>query len=221
MSETTDPTNRLKLIELYASVQGESTHVGRPCTFIRLTGCHLRCTWCDSTYTFKGGSWWSLEKILARVAELGPRLVEVTGGEPLLQNASIPLMRALLDEGYEVLLETSGASKIDLVPEGVQIIMDLKPPDSGEEGRNIWENLDHLDARDELKFVIASRRDYEWSRDVVRSRQLEGRLSLLFSPAWGLLEPRELVDWIMEDGLDVRFQIQMHKVVWPAAERGV
>ena len=221
MSSTELQGPRLKLIELYASVQGESTHVGRPCTFIRLSGCHLRCTWCDSTYTFKGGDWWTFEQILSRVAELGPRLVEVTGGEPLLQKNCIPLMQALIDQGYEVLLETSGASDISEVPDGVRIIMDLKPPDSGEEKRNIWENLDHLDSEDELKFVIASRRDYEWSREVVRVRGLEGRLSLLFSPAWGLIEPRELVDWIMEDRIDVRFQLQIHKVLWPSAERGV
>jgi 7-carboxy-7-deazaguanine synthase len=221
MSQADVQSPRLKLIELYASVQGESTHVGRPCTFIRLTGCHLRCTWCDSTYTFQGGDWWSLDQILDRVSELGPRLVEVTGGEPLLQKSCIPLLQALIDKGYEVLLETSGASDISQVPDGVHIIMDLKPPGSGEEGRNLWENLDHLDADDELKFVIASRGDYEWSRNVVHERGLEGRLSLLFSPVWGQVEPRDLVDWIMEDQIDVRFQLQIHKVVWPAAERGV
>ena len=158
---------------------------------------------------------------MTKVAELGPRLVEVTGGEPLLQKGCVPLMQALLDANYEVLLETSGASDVSNVPDGVQIIMDLKPPDSGEESKNIWENLDHLDASDEIKFVIATRRDYEWSRDVVRERGLSSQYSVLFSPVWGQLEPRELVDWIMEDGLDVRFQLQLHKVVWPAAERGV
>ena len=221
MSSSPERPTRLKLIELYASVQGESTHVGRPCTFIRLVGCHLRCTWCDSTYTFKGGDWWDLDQIMNQVAELGPRLVEVTGGEPLLQKGCVPLMQALLDANYEVLLETSGASDVSTVPDGVQIIMDLKPPDSGEESKNIWENLEHLDASDEIKFVIASRRDYEWSRDVVLQRGLTALHSVLFSPVWGQLEPRILVDWIMEDGLDVRFQLQLHKVVWPAAERGV
>ena len=130
-------------------------------------------------------------------------------------------MQALLDRGQEVLLETSGACDVSVVPDGVCIIMDLKPPDSGEEGKNIWENLSHLDSSDEIKFVIASRRDYEWARDVVRYRELEGRYNLLFSPSWDQVEPRELVDWIMQDGLDVRFQLQIHKVVWPAAERGV
>jgi 7-carboxy-7-deazaguanine synthase len=214
-------SRRLKLIELYASVQGESTHVGRPCTFVRLAGCHLRCTWCDSTYTFKGGDWWTQDEILDRVLELGPKLVQITGGEPLLQKNSIPLMQALLDRGCEVLLETSGASDISKVPDGVCIIMDLKPPDSGEESRNIWDNIHHLDDADEIKFVIASRGDYEWSRNVVRGRGLEGRFTVLFSPAWDQVDPKDLVDWIMADGLDVRFQLQIHKVIWPAAERGV
>ena len=221
MTQSEESVDRLRLTEVYASVQGESTHVGRPCTFVRLTGCHLRCTWCDSTYTFKGGDWWTLNEVMSKVADLGVRLVQITGGEPLLQKNCIPLVQGLIDRGYEVLLETSGATDIAQVPEGVCIIMDLKPPDSGEVERNIWGNLDHLDADDEVKFVIASRGDYEWSRDVVRSRLLEGRLSVLFSPAWGLVEPRNLVDWIMADGLNVRFQLQIHKIVWPAAERGV
>ena len=163
MSSSQERPTRLKLIELYASVQGESTHVGRPCTFIRLVGCHLRCTWCDSTYTFKGGDWWDLDQIMNQVAELGPRLVEVTGGEPLLQKGCVPLMQALLDANYEVLLETSGASDVSTVPDGVQIIM----VEAARFRRRIEEYLKNLEhgffGRNQVRDCL--RRDYEWSRD--------------------------------------------------------
>lgn len=212
---------RIRITEVYASVQGESTHVGKPCVFVRLTGCPLRCTWCDSEFTFTGGEVRHLDEVVAEAHGYGIHTVEVTGGEPLIQPTAIPLMAELLALGHEVLLETSGAVSIAAVPDGVHIIMDLKCPDSGEEGRNLWSNLDLLRPKDEVKYVIASRRDYEWARDVVRKHGLDARCPQLFSPAWGSVEPTELVAWILEDRLPVRFQLQLHKVLWPADARRV
>lgn len=212
---------RLRLIELYASVQGESLWAGVPCVFVRLAGCNLRCTWCDSTWTFTGGEHRSIDAVLDEVQAMGIRLVEVTGGEPLAHRQSIPLMEGLLARGHEVLLETSGSLDIAPVPEGVHIIMDLKAPDSGEVGANRWENLPLLRAKDNLKIVLASRRDYEWAREVVREHGLERVLPVFFSPAWGLLEPVELARWLVEDRLQVRMQLQLHKLLWPPETRGV
>jgi 7-carboxy-7-deazaguanine synthase len=220
----------LRVTEIYASVQGESTHVGKPCVFVRLTGCNLRCTWCDSVFTFTGGVHRDLDGIVAETHAFGIRTVEITGGEPLVQRGAVPLMQRLVDLGHDVLLETSGSRSIAAVPKPVHIILDLKPPDSGEERANLWENLPLLEPKDEVKFVIASRRDYEWSRAVVAEHRLSERLAVLFSPAhdqppiagrWGPVAPKDLVAWILEDHLDVRLQLQVHKVVWPPDERGV
>lgn len=212
----------VRLIEVYTSVQGESTWVGVPCVFVRFAGCNLRCTWCDSTWTFKGGERRSIADVVEQVVATGIPVVEVTGGEPLVHKAAVPLMQALLDRGLTVLLETSGSRDIAAVPAGVHIILDLKPPDSGEERANLWSNIPLLQKKDEVKFVIASRRDYEWSRDATRAHALHARAgAVLFSPAYGHVEPRDLVAWILEDRLPVRFQLQMHKQVWPPDERGV
>lgn len=212
----------LRVIEIYASVQGESTFVGVPCVFVRLAGCNLRCTWCDSEYTFTGGTHVALDDILEQVAKTGIPLVELTGGEPLVHRNAIPLMQALVDRGHTVLLETSGSRDIGEVPGAVHVILDLKPPDSGEVAANLWSNIPKLKPKDEVKFVIASRRDFEWARDRVRELHLDRVAgAVLFSPVWGAIEPKDLVAWILEAALPVRFQLQVHKVVWPAAERGV
>jgi 7-carboxy-7-deazaguanine synthase len=212
---------RLRVIEVYASVQGESTHAGRPCVFIRLAGCNLRCTWCDSEFTFTGGTHRTIDEIVSEVAGMGIALVELTGGEPLVHRQAIVLIARLQDHGLEVLVETSGSIDIGPVPEGARVIMDLKPPDSGEEASNLWSNLDRLRPGDEVKFVLASRRDYEWSRDVVREHSLNRRVPVLFSPAHGLLDPVDLAEWLVGDKLDVRLQLQLHKHIWPPEARGV
>jgi 7-carboxy-7-deazaguanine synthase len=213
---------RLRVIELYTSVQGESTFVGLPCLFIRLAGCNLRCTWCDSTFTFTGGVHRGVEAVLAEALATEIPLVELTGGEPLVHKAAIPLMQGLLDAGRTVLLETSGSRDISAVPAGVHIILDLKPPDSGEEAANRWENLPLLQKKDEVKFVIASRRDYDWSRDVVLAHRLHEKVgAVLFSAVFGAVDPADLVAWMLADRVPARFQLQLHKVVWPPDARGV
>lgn len=212
---------RLRISEVYASVQGESRWVGLPCTFVRLTGCNLRCTWCDSVFTFKGGEHRSIDAVIADVEALGIPLVEVTGGEPLAQRQCIPLMQRLLERGYEVLLETSGSLDISRVPEGVHVIMDLKPPGSGEAAKNRWQNLDYLQPKDEIKLVLASREDFEWARDRIREHRLSERCPVLVSPVFGSLDPRELVEWTLAERLPVRVQVQLHKVIWPPEARGV
>lgn len=217
----------LRITEIFHSVQGESTRAGEPCTFVRLTGCPLRCVWCDTEYAFHGGERMSLEEIVERVVAVGTPLVEVTGGEPLAHRNAFPLVRMLLDRGFTVLVETSGALDVGPLDPRAHRIMDLKCPGSGESARNLWSNLDHLTVRDEIKFVIADRADYEWSRDVIRSRGLAERVAdgtlgaLLFSPVWGRMEFRDLAQWILEDRLPVRYQIQMHKVIWGANVPGV
>ncbi len=210
---------RLRITEIYPSIQGESRFAGVRCVFVRLTGCNLRCSWCDSEFTFTGGEHRSIDSVVDEAMGFDIPVVEVTGGEPLAQRQAIPLMERLLARGATVLLETSGSLDIGPVPPQVHVIMDLKPPDSGECERNLMSNLDKLLPHHDVKFVLASRRDYEWARDVVRSRSWP--CELLFSPAWGHVEFRDVVDWILEDKLPVRFQLQMHKVVWPADERGV
>ncbi|MCP3978689.1 MAG: radical SAM protein [bacterium] len=211
----------LRVNEIFHSIQGESTHAGRPCVFVRLTGCNLRCVWCDTEYAFHEGRSMSVEQIVEQVERCGTRLVEVTGGEPLLQDETPTLMQALLDRGFEVLLETGGSLPIEGVPSGVKRIVDVKCPGSGEAERNRWENLEHLRGGDELKFVIASRADYDWAVEQIARRGLAGRCPLLFSPVHGDLEPAELADWVTADALDVRVQIQLHKVLWPGVVRGV
>lgn len=212
---------RLKITEIYPSLQGESTHVGKPCVFVRLTGCNLRCTWCDSEFTFSGGTWRSLTEIETEIASFGIKTVEITGGEPLLQPMATTLMRRLLDAGYEVLLETSGSLSIAEVPPEVCVILDLKAPGSGEEAKNLWENLPLLRPHHEIKIVIASRADYEWAREVVERRDLAKIATVLFSPAFGCVSLQDLARWILEDRLPVRFQMQLHKVIWDPAARGV
>lgn len=204
----------LRLTEVFYSLQGEASRIGLPTVFVRMTGCPLRCTWCDTTYSFTGGEAATIESVLAEVAKYPARQVCVTGGEPLAQKDCLPLLTALCDAGYDVSLETSGALDISGVDPRVSRIMDLKAPDSGEAAKNRWENLASLNVRDEIKIVIASRGDYEWARDALREHQLDRLCPVLFSPAQGLIEARSLAEWILEDGLNVRFQLQMHKLLW-------
>jgi 7-carboxy-7-deazaguanine synthase len=212
---------RLRITEIYPSVQGESTHVGKPCVFVRLTGCNLRCRWCDSEFTFTGGTWRPLAEVISEATSFGLHTIEVTGGEPLLQPAAIPLMARLLELGHEVLLETSGSLSIEKVPPEVHVILDLKAPDSGEVEHNHWENLVLLRKHHEIKIVIASRQDYEWAREQIVSRKLHEICTVLISPAWGMLPLQDVARWIVEDRLPVRFQVQLHKVVWDPEARGV
>jgi 7-carboxy-7-deazaguanine synthase len=211
----------LRVNEIFHSIQGESTHAGRPCVFIRLTGCNLRCVWCDTAYAFHEGEPLTVEQVVQRVAAHGCALVELTGGEPLLQPEAIDLMDALLARGHEVLLETGGSLPIESVPEGVRRIVDLKCPGSGEADRNRWENLDALRPGDELKFVIADRADYEWAAGVLAARALNQKATVLFSAVHDRLPSGELARWVLDDRLPVRLQVQMHKLLWPAALRGV
>ncbi len=212
----------LKVNEIYQSIQGESSWAGWPCSFIRLTACDLRCTYCDTAYAFYDGKKRLVSEILAEVLALDCPMVEVTGGEPLLQKNVLPLMTQLCDAGKTVLIETSGAHDIGKIDARVHRIMDLKTPSSGECARNLWSNIEHLEKRDEVKFVIGSREDYEWSREQVRVHRLAERCGcVLFSPIFGKIEPREIVDWIIADKLPVRFQLQMHKFIWPPLQRGV
>ena len=215
-----EPT--LKINEVYESIQGESSWAGERCVFVRLTACDLRCSYCDTEYAFYEGKKRLVSEVLAEVLALDYPLVEITGGEPLLQKNVLPLMTALCDAGRTVLIETSGAHDISKIDPRVHRIMDLKTPGSGECARNLWSNLAHLEKRDEVKFVIGSREDYEWSRDRVREHDLVARCgTVLFSPIFGRIEPREIVEWILADKLPVRFQIQMHKVIWEPRARGV
>jgi 7-carboxy-7-deazaguanine synthase len=208
--------------EIYASIQGESTFAGLPCTFVRLTGCNLRCAWCDTTQAFKGGTRMRREDVRAKALAFNTPLVELTGGEPLLQPGAIPLLTELCDAGRTVLVETSGEADVSRVDRRVHKIMDLKAPGSGESHRNRWSNLEHIGPQDEIKFVLTDRRDYEWMRDTIAEREL-GRLgcTLLASPVWGKLDPKNLVDWVLADGLVVRVQVQLHKVIWGAEAQGV
>jgi len=208
----------LRLTEIFFSLQGEASRAGLPTVFVRLTGCPLRCVWCDTTYSFTGGEPASIESVLAEVAKYPARQVCVTGGEPLAQKECLPLLNALCDAGYDVSLETSGALDITAIDPRVARIMDLKAPDSGECDKNRWENLAFLTPRDEIKIVIASRGDYEWARDLLRARKLDALCPVLLSPAQGLVDPAALANWILADGLNVRFQLQLHKLLWGNAK---
>ncbi len=220
---TTDrfPLMALKINEIFYSIQGESTYAGRPCVFVRLTYCNLRCTYCDTEYAFYRGLERSIDEILEEVSTYRCRLVEVTGGEPLIQRETTQLLERLLEEGYEVLLETSGAWPVEDVPDGVRIIMDLKTPGSGMVASNRWQNLQHLDSDDEIKFVLCDRADYEWARGVIGEHDLTVHHSVLLSPSYDELDPRLLSEWVLADGLPVRVQLQIHKFIWSPSARGV
>ena len=211
----------MKVTEIFHSIQGESTHAGRPCVFVRLSACDLRCRWCDTAYAFTGGEETPLEEILSRVRSHGCPLVEVTGGEPLLHKETPELCRRLLAEGFEVLLETGGHRDISTLPREVRVILDVKCPGSGESARVRWENLAILPPGGEIKFVIADRADYEWAREVVRERDLAARHPVLFSPVFGELGYEDLASWVLADRLPVRFQLQVHKHIWDPGRRGV
>ena len=212
----------LVIHEIYASIQGESTFAGLPCTFVRTTGCNLRCAWCDTAQAFYGGTRMSRADVLAQALATGTELVELTGGEPLLQPGVFRLMVELCDAGRTVLVETSGEADVSRVDPRVHKIMDLKAPGSGESARNRWTNLDHIGRGDELKFVLADRADYEWMREAIRGRDLSRRTpNLLASTVFGKLATKQLVGWVLEDGLPVRVQLQMHKYVWAPETQGV
>jgi 7-carboxy-7-deazaguanine synthase len=208
--------------EIYQSIQGESTWAGLPCVFVRLTFCDLRCTYCDTEYAFYAGTKMTVPDIVEQVMSLGCKLVEITGGEPLLQKNVLPLMKELCDLGRTVLIETSGAHDISQIDPRVHRIMDIKTPGSGECHRNLYANIPHLTARDEVKFVIGSREDYDWSKQKVEEFDLPRRCgTVLFSPIFGRIEPREIVEWMLADRLPVRFQLQMHKFIWSPETKGV
>ena len=212
----------LVIHEIYASIQGESTFAGLPCTFVRTTGCNLRCVWCDTPQAFYGGTRMTRQEVLAKALATGTPLVELTGGEPLLQPGVFPLMTDLCDAGRTVLVETSGEADVSEVDSRVHKIMDLKAPGSGESHRNRWENLAHLTSNDEIKFVLSHRQDYEWMRDTIRTRDLTSRVkTLLASTVFGALSAKDLVQWVLEDALPVRVQLQMHKYIWPPDATGV
>jgi len=213
----------LRVTEIFRSIQGESTHAGRPCTFVRLTGCPMRCVWCDSEYTFTGGDHYSLEDIVARVRGFECRLVEITGGEPLAQQKAFDLIRQLCDEGFEVLVETGGYVSTADVDERAKVILDVKCPASGEESRNHWPNLEHLRAdKDEVKFVIADRGDWDYAQRVIQKYDLQTTAkAILISPAWEQIDLKALADWVSASGLNVRMQLQLHKYIWGPDIRGV
>jgi 7-carboxy-7-deazaguanine synthase len=213
----------LRVTEIFRSIQGESTHAGRPCTFVRLTGCPMRCTWCDSEYTFTGGEHISIDEIMQKVRDFGLQLVEVTGGEPLAQREAFELIRRLCDGGYEVLIETGGYVSTAEVDKRAKIILDIKCPASGESERNHWPNLARLcPDRDEVKFVIVNREDWDFARKVIDEYDLENRTrAVLISPAWGEIDLKELAGWITQSGLTVRMQLQLHKYIWGPDVRGV
>ena len=209
---------RLQISEIFFSIQGESSFAGQPCCFVRLMGCNLRCTWCDSEYTFQNGTLMAVHEVVTAVQKHPTNLVEITGGEPLLQRKAPELAQSLLDLGYTVLCETSGEQNIDLMPPGVHRIMDLKPPGSGEAHRNDWDNIPRLKKGDEIKFVITDRTDFDWMLDAIQKHDLT-RFPLHASPAHGQLEAAELTDWILKTGLPIRLNLQLHKILW-GEERG-
>ncbi len=222
MATPSPPRPTVVVHELYTSIQGESSFAGLPCTFVRLTGCNLRCRWCDTTHAFHGGRRRPVDEVAEEALRTGTPLVLVTGGEPLLQPGTLPLLERLCEAERTVLLETSGERDVSKVDPRVRRIVDLKAPGSGESARNRWANLRHLTRRDEVKMVLTDERDYQWARDVVRRERLADRVGqVLFSPAWGELDPATLCAWVLRDGLPVRVQLQLHKVIWGAEARGV
>ena len=215
-------SEKIRLTEIYQSIQGESSFVGKRCIFVRLTGCNLRCSYCDTEYSFYGGKNHSIGDILNIINDFNCNLVEITGGEPLLQKGVFSLMTSLCDKGKTVLIETSGNRDISMIDPRVHVIMDLKTPSSGESHNNRYENIKHLKTKDEVKFVIGSEEDYAWSRDKLISENLNELCgNVIFSPVFAQLEYSKIVDWIVRDGLDVTFQLQLHKFIWDPAEKGV
>ena len=214
--------DQIRIHEIYESIQGESTFAGLPCTFVRLSRCNLRCRWCDTPQAFEGGTQLPRAEVLEKALSFGTPLVELTGGEPLLQPGAIPLLQELCDSGCTVLLETSGERDISGVDPRVHRIMDLKAPGSDESHRNRWENVEHLTQRDEVKVVLSDRADYDWAKAVIQEHDLASRVNaVLLSCVWGELDPKDLVQWVLEDRLPVRVQMQMHKVIWDADTQGV
>lgn len=214
-------TQQLTITEIFASIQGESSYAGIPCTFVRLTGCPLRCNWCDTAYGFDGGQNLEINKVIEKVEALGLPVVEVTGGEPLAQKNAIPLMNSLLSKEYTVLLETGGSEPINNVPEGVHIVMDIKCPDSKMSDKNHWDNINHLKPTDEIKFVLATHGDFLWAKKTIEQYDLTNKANLLMSPAWGLCKAADLSSWIIEHKLDVRLNMQLHKHIWSPRAKGV
>lgn len=214
-----DPDLKLRITEIFYSLQGETSRVGMPTVFVRLTGCPLRCTYCDTTYAFSGGQTMSLAQILEEVARHRAHYVTVTGGEPLAQKNSLELLQALCDAGYEVSLETGGALDISRVDARVVKVLDIKTPGSGEAEKNLWGNLDALNPHDEIKIVLCDRADYEWAKQVLTERELDKKCAVLFAPVQGKLSPTDLAEWVLEDHLPVRMQVQLHKILW-GDERG-
>jgi 7-carboxy-7-deazaguanine synthase len=211
----------LKINEIYQSVQGESSKAGLPCVFVRFTYCNLRCSYCDSEYAFYEGKEMLLEEVITEVKKLSCKLVEITGGEPLMQPESLELMKRLCDEGFEVMLETSGSLLIQEIDKRVMIILDLKCPSSKMTKKNLYENLDYIKSTDEIKFVIGTREDYDWAKEQITKYSLVDKCSILMSVVFKALEPVKLVEWILEDSLKVRFQLQMHKFIWEPNTKGV
>jgi 7-carboxy-7-deazaguanine synthase len=211
----------MRVTELFYSIQGESTYAGQPCVFVRLTGCPLRCTWCDTEYAFYGGSEVPLEQLLVKIESYECRLVEITGGEPLAQSETLVLIRRLCDKNFEVLIETSGAIDTTAVDARAHVILDVKCPGSGMSDRMHWPNVTRLTAKDEVKFVLADRSDYEWACQVLARYELADRCTVLMSPVFGSVEPRQLAEWVLADHLPVRVQLQLHKLIWTPDMRGV
>src|SRR5664279_194805 len=205
---------KLRVYEIFHSLQGESSRVGLPTVFVRLTGCPMRCVYCDTAYAFTGGENMELDQIMARVSEHGTRYVTVTGGEPLAQKECLVLLKKLCDAGYEVSLETGGAIDTSGVDKRVAVILDVKTPGSGEVEKNLWDNLQHLKPKEEVKFVLCNRSDYDWAKQIMAERAIGSRCSVLFSPVYNQVNPTELAEWILHDRLPVRMQIQLHKVLW-------
>jgi len=211
----------LKVNEIFKSIQGESWFAGLPCVFVRLTGCNLRCTYCDTKYAYEEGEELSVEEVVDKVGSYGCPMVDITGGEPLLQDETPELASSLLEKAKTVLVETNGTFDIDIMPKGVVRIVDVKCPDSAQSEKMMWENLDRLVKTDEVKFVVQSRRDYDWAKSIVVEYELLRRCMVLFSPAFGILEPRSLAEWMLEDNLTVRLNFQLHKYIWGPDKRGV
>jgi 7-carboxy-7-deazaguanine synthase len=211
----------IKINEIFYSIQGESTYAGEPCVFIRLSECNLRCSYCDTTYAYKSGEQLEINQIITKIKEYNCNLVEVTGGEPLLQTDVVSLLHQLIDLQYDVLLETNGSQSIEDVPDHVIKIVDFKCPSSGMSDKNMWENIDSLTPFDEVKFVIGNKDDYVWAKSILKKYELDNKATVLFSPVFNTIDPRIIVEWILKDQLNVKFQLQLHKIIWDAQQKGV